>query len=59
MATLKKQRQVTHNPAGNTRYVIQDVHAPSRGVRKRQDPDHSEADFLGDLDKATQKRTKA
>lgn len=50
------------NPAGNPVVrgaVSTPVHRPTADVISRQDPRHSERDFLRDLDKATQRKPKA
>lgn len=53
---------LTSNPAGSP--IIRDLtpkppKVVSAEVEKLRDPNHTESDFLRDLDKATQKRTKA
>jgi hypothetical protein len=53
---------VTSNPIGQFRFRQLDeaaVQEPGPEVAEKQDPDQTEADFMRDLDKATQRQAKA
>jgi hypothetical protein len=58
MPKLEMDAPRTRNPAGNTVYHVYSVQAPSAAVAKQQDPKHTEAKFLNDLDRATSNRGK-
>jgi hypothetical protein len=58
MAKIEMQTPRTTNPAGNTVYTIFSIQPPAQSVLSKQDPEHTEDDFLHDLEKVTQRQPK-
>jgi hypothetical protein len=49
-------RPATANPAGNATIRVHGPQPPAAAVIAKQDPEHTEADYLRDVEKVTQRR---
>jgi hypothetical protein len=56
MPKLEMDTPRTTNPAGNTVYQIFPEQVAAPAVIKRQEPKHTHASYLSDLDKATRRK---